>query len=97
VAIFEALNVVVWFVESIRRDPHDQVLRFEALAFATFVVGLLLLKLFGLRWPLGLVWLALFFGFTGGWCIWLLRLGFSEASNGVTAMLSEDDWKGFSP
>jgi uncharacterized membrane protein (DUF485 family) len=63
--IFGVVYVIVWFVRSIRRDPHDRVLRFEALAFAKLFPGSLLLKAFGFWWPLDLIWLILFFGFTG--------------------------------
>jgi hypothetical protein len=57
--------VIVWFVQSIRRDPHDRVLRFDALALVTLFLGLPLLKALGFWWPLDLIWLALFFGLTG--------------------------------
>ena len=62
--IFGVLCVIVWFARSIRRDPHDRVVRFEALAIGTFFLGLLLLKAFGSWWPLDLIWFTLFFGFT---------------------------------
>lgn len=62
--IWLLLFVVGWFVHSIRREPHDRVLWFEALACGTLILGLLLGKLFGFWWPIGLIWFALFFGFT---------------------------------
>jgi hypothetical protein len=77
-AIFGFISVIVWFVQGIRRDPQDRVLRFQALAFGTFFLGLLILKRFGFWWPLDLIWLALFFGLTGcvvyfGGADWLRR------------------------
>jgi hypothetical protein len=63
--IFEVLYVIVWFVQSIRREPKDRGVRFEALAFVILVLGLLLGKIFGFWLPGALVWLILFFGFTG--------------------------------
>jgi phosphoglycerol transferase MdoB-like AlkP superfamily enzyme len=63
--ILEVISAVVWFVQGIRRDPQDRVLRFQALAFGTFFLGLLVLKRFGSWWPLDLIWLALFFSLTG--------------------------------
>lgn len=62
--IFGVLCVVVWFAQSIRRDPHDRGVRYEALAFGTLFFGALLLKVSGFWWPLDLIWFAMFFGFT---------------------------------
>jgi hypothetical protein len=64
-AICEVIGVIVWFVQGIRRDPQDRVLRFQALGFGTLFLGFLILRAFDFWWPLDLIWLALFFGLTG--------------------------------
>lgn len=63
--IFGVLIGIVWFIQSIRRDPDDRVVRFQALAFVTLFLGALLLKEFAFWWPLDLIWLVLFFVLTG--------------------------------
>ncbi|MGH9734227.1 MAG: hypothetical protein ACRD8A_06540 [Candidatus Acidiferrales bacterium] len=63
--ILGVLGVIVWFVQSIRKDPRDRVVCFEVLAFGTLFLGALVLKVFSFWWPLVLIWFALFFGFTG--------------------------------
>ncbi len=62
--LFELFGVVVVIVEAIRRDSRDRVLLFEVAAFVTLLLGLLLVKFSGFIWPVILVWLILFFGFT---------------------------------
>jgi hypothetical protein len=62
--IFDVLCVIVWFVQSIRTEPRDRVVRFQALAFGTLFLGLLLGKVFGFWLPGALIWLVLFFVLT---------------------------------
>jgi len=64
IAIGEAVAVVITIVEAIRRDSKDRVLLFEFLAFMTFFLGILFVKLTGFAWPVIIVWMMLFFGFT---------------------------------
>jgi len=64
VAIGEALAVVITIVEAIRGDPEDRVLLFEFLALVTFFLGSLSVKFAGFHWPVIIVWMVLFFGFT---------------------------------
>ena len=61
---FELFGAVAVIVEAIRRDPRDRVLLFEVAAFVTLPLGALLLKFSGFFWPVILIWLILFFGFT---------------------------------
>jgi len=62
--IWVLVFAVGWFVRSIRREPHDRVLWFEALACVTLLLGMLLLKEFGVWLPGALIWVGLFFAFT---------------------------------
>lgn len=75
--IWLLLFVVGWFVHSIRREPDDRVLWFQALACGTLVLGLLLLKEFGVWLPGILIWLVMFF--------WLYRLCSVFRCGGVAA------------
>jgi NAD/NADP transhydrogenase beta subunit len=63
VVIGEAVALVITIVQAIRRDPKDRVLWFEFLAFVTFFLGMLFVKLAGFAWPVVIVWMMLFFGF----------------------------------
>ena len=64
VVIAEAVAVVIAIMEAIRQDPKDRVFLFEFLAFMTFFLGILFVKLTGFAWPVTIVWMMLFFGFT---------------------------------
>lgn len=49
---------------TIRRNLKDRVLLFEGLALATFFLGLVVLKMVGVYWPMIIIWLGLFVALT---------------------------------
>jgi hypothetical protein len=58
-----ALEGAVTLFLAIKRDPKDRVLFFEVLAFVTFFLGMVIVKLAGVSTFAIVLWLVLFFGF----------------------------------
>jgi len=59
--LFVVASACLEVFRAIRQDPKDRVLVFEAVAFITFFLGLALLKVVGVSWLSGTVWLTSFF------------------------------------